>query len=74
MGDNQEQIPEKLEGYYQGVIGDLELFEEMFLEDGLVTVVFCFVKEKPKNVLFPYYLYHTAKNSAIVYFGLNRIC
>lgn len=56
------------------MIGDLELFEDMFLEENQATIVFCFVKEKPKNFTYPYYLYHTSRNSAIVYYGLNRIC
>lgn len=67
-------IPEKGEGNYQGVIGDMELFESLFLEEGRMTIVLCFIKEKPRNFMFPYYLYHTAKNSVIIYSGRQRIC
>lgn len=57
-----------------GVIGDLEMFEALCLDDNGTTVVFCFVKEKPKQFPIPYYLYHASKNSAIVYSGRQRVC
>lgn len=39
-----------------------------------MTIVLCFIKEKPRSFMFPYYLYHTAKNSVMIYMGRQRIC
>ena len=69
------ELPPKIEQGFMGTIGDLDIFEELFLSEEEITIVACYEKEEPTlRILHPYYLYKTNRNSVIVYQGLSRTC
>ena len=58
------------------MVKDLELFEELMLAEGAVSVVTCYTRSKPPSETpYPHYLHqHESKDSVIVYSGLSKVC
>lgn len=68
------QLPLPIDRGYVGRVADLNVFEELFLEEGKLTVVMCCDFEHLHlKIPYRYYLYESDKNSVIIYFGRKRV-
>lgn len=51
------------------------MFEGLVLAEGKITVVVCFIAEKPQNLPYQHFLYQNeSKNSVMVYSGTAKVC